>query len=232
MTFFEGEYDGLNIPSLVLSYEIGLRNLSSKEILKKQQDFFLKLKAKLETIDPVKLPEDLQLEYYLRQSDWLFIHEGNPGHHFQLNYESVVDVPAYRANLNYFGFREGWAAYVEDLGREVGLYQTPYHYYSKWEWDLIRSVRLILDVGINNQGWTDETALTEWKKHITGKDGIGIREIKRMRRWPAQVLSYKAGARAFQIAREHAQIKAGENFNLKEFHSNILSKRSIPVQLL
>lgn len=168
----------------------------------------------------------------LRQIDWLFIHEGNPGHHFQLNFETTIDVPAYRSNLSYGGFREGWAAYVENLGQEVGLYQTPYHYYSKWEWDLIRSVRLILDVGINYFGWTDAEAMKEWKKHIEGKDDIGQREITRMRRWPAQVLTYKVGAKAIREARQAAQLSQGDHFDLKVFHTKLLSRSSIPVQLI
>ena len=168
----------------------------------------------------------------LRKVDWLYIHEGCPGHHFQISYEATIDVPDYRNGLAYSGFREGWAAYVENLGQQVGLYQTPFHYYSKWEWDIIRSVRLVLDVGINYYGWTDEQSLAEWQKHIQGRDDIGMREIRRMRRWPAQVLTYKVGDQIIQQIRDQLRQKEGADFDLKAFHTTLLSQRSIPVQLI
>ncbi|MEO1054605.1 MAG: DUF885 domain-containing protein [Bacteroidota bacterium] len=163
-----------------------------------------------------------------RQMDWLFIHEANPGHHFQITYANTLDLPAYRSYFNYAGYSEGWAAYVENLGQEVGLYKTPYAYLGKWEWDLIRSTRLVLDVGINYYGWDDEKALAYWRKHIRGKDEIGWREIKRMRKWPAQVLTYKIGAR--QIKELKQEWVDGGKISLKSFHTFLLNKGSVPVE--
>ncbi|MEN0003580.1 MAG: DUF885 family protein [Bacteroidota bacterium] len=168
----------------------------------------------------------------LRQVDWLFLHEGNPGHHFQINYEALAERPAYRELFSYSGFREGWAAYIENLGQELGLYSTPFHYCSKWEWDLIRSTRLILDVGINYYGWTDEEALIEWQKYIEGQDDIGRREIARMRRWPAQVLTYKVGERAMMRAKAQEEQRLGAAFDLKAFHTTLLAQASIPVKCI
>lgn len=168
----------------------------------------------------------------LRTVDWLFLHEANPGHHFQLNYEGQAAVPEYRSGLSYSGFREGWAAYIENLGSQMGLYQTPWHYYSKWEWDLIRSVRLVLDVGINYEGWTNEEALAEWQQYIVGQDDIGMREIRRMRRWPAQVLTYKIGEKAIREAYKNAQKESRNEVDLKDFHTRLLSKGCIPVHCI
>ncbi|MEO1654661.1 MAG: DUF885 family protein, partial [Bacteroidota bacterium] len=61
-------------------------------------------------------------DYDIRQVDWLYLHEGNPGHHFQLNYENTLLVPTYRQSLSYSGFREGWAAYIEELAFEIDFY--------------------------------------------------------------------------------------------------------------
>ncbi len=168
----------------------------------------------------------------LSQIDWMLIHEGNPGHHFQVSYEDAVTVPPHRRSITYSGFREGWAAYVETLGYQMGLYSTAIKEYSWLEWELIRSTRLILDVGINFYGWTDKQALREWKKHIADKDNIGIREIKRMRNWPAQVLTYKVGARAILELQQAEMNRKGDSFSLKDFHTRLLSNRSIPVKLL
>lgn len=170
--------------------------------------------------------------YNIRQYDWLFIHEGNPGHHYQINYERSLNLPAFRAYLRSSGYTEGWAAYVENLGEMVGLYQTPYDYLGKWEWDIVRSVRIVLDVRLNYYGWTKEQALAYWKSKIPNQDDIAMREIDRMLRWPAQVNSYKVGEGIIKELKIQEQKKLGEKFDLKAFHTKILSQGAIPVEVL
>jgi uncharacterized protein (DUF885 family) len=170
--------------------------------------------------------------FNLRQLDWLLMHEGNPGHHFQGSYASQLDLPAYRNQFFNAGFQEGWAAYTEYYGEDIGLYQTPYDYLGKWEWDIVRSVRVPLDVGINYYGWNNETALAFWKQHIPNQDQIAQREIDRMRRWPAQVHTYKVGAAIIQQLRQQEQKKLDADFDIVAFHKKILDQGRIPVGLL
>lgn len=168
----------------------------------------------------------------LSQIGWLYLHEGVPGHHFQLNSENRADIPTFRQSTNYSGFREGWAAYVEELAHEQNWYETPAQKYSQMEWDLIRSIRLVLDVGLNYDGWSDEKALEVWQSAILDADPIGLREIARMRRWPAQVLTYKIGARVIMETRNNA-LGADRSANaLRAFHARLLSKASIPMALV
>jgi len=133
-----------------------------------------------------------------RSSDWLYLHEAIPGHHFQLSIQQAQGHSAIRQLVRYSGFSEGWAAYTETLGESLGLYQDLYLQLGRWEWDIVRSVRVSLDVGINYYGWSDQRALLFWRQHITDQDAIGEREIQRMRRWPAQVITYKYGAAQIQ----------------------------------
>lgn len=168
----------------------------------------------------------------LADCDWLLIHEGNPGHHFQVNFHNDLRVKPYRSGLSYMGFVEGWAAYTENLGWELGLYKSQYEELGKWNWDLIRSVRIVLDVGLNYHGWNDEKAMNYWQQHIQGQDDIGMREIKRMKRWPAQVLTYKMGEAAILKALEEEKLELGEAFNYKDFHTRILGSGTIPVALI
>ena len=170
--------------------------------------------------------------FNIRQLDWLFMHEGNPGHHFESNYTRQLDLPAYRKQFFNAGFAEGWAAYIEHHGKDVGLYETPYDFLGKWEWDLIRSVRIPLDVGINYYGWNNETALTFWKDHIPNQDEIAQREIDRMRRWPAQVHTYKVGGAILEQLRRKEEERLGDDFDLVAFHKKILNQGRIPIGLL
>ena len=163
--------------------------------------------------------------FNLRQVDWLYLHEGVPGHHFQLSLEKQLtdSLPAYRDFIPFSGYREGWAAYAEEIGSEVGLYRTPYDWMGKHEWDLIRSVRVVLDVALNYQGWSDEKALTFWKQHIYNQDDIAEREIARMKRWPGQVHTYKHGADQILQLKDIFQKEEGNDFDIRKFHDRILN---------
>lgn len=162
-----------------------------------------------------------------RLVDLLYLHEAIPGHHYQIQIQKLYEdsVPIFFQYLPQSVYREGWAAYVEELGEEMGLYRTLYDLMGKHEWNLVRSVRVVLDVGLNYQGWSDEKALAFWKTNINNQEDIAMREINRMRRWPVQVITYKYGAARILEKRRAAKLKGG--FDLKDFHQEILSRGAV-----
>ena len=166
--------------------------------------------------------------------DWLFVHEAVPGHHYQKSIERKLQLPCpeFMQLFWYPGYSEGWAAYTEHLGAEIGVYQDAYSRLGKWEWDLVRSTRVGLDVGTNLLGWSDATALRYWKRHVPNQDRIAMREINRMRRWPAQVLSYKLGEDVILRLKRYAMKQGGATFDIKKFHSLLLSRGSVPLDVL
>jgi len=167
--------------------------------------------------------------YCKRQYDWLFIHEGVPGHHYQLSLANKAKLSDVQQLFFYSGFAEGWGAYAEELGKDLGTYKTPYDELGKWEWDIVRSVRVPLDIGLNYYGWTDQQALEFWKKNIRGQDDIAMREIARIRRWPAQVVTYKYGALQIMHWKEELRKKQGKNFDIRNFHDRVLSHGNLPL---
>jgi len=168
-----------------------------------------------------------------RSLEWLFLHEAVPGHHYQMQLSGMSqNRPAVRALFWYPGFSEGWATYAEDLGKDLGCYRDPYFYLGKWEWDLVRSARLVLDVGIHHQGWTRNQALAWWNDKVPGQKDISEREVDRIFRWPAQSISYKAGEDEILSLRARAAAKAGNGFDLRKLHSLVLQRGSIPLPLL
>jgi uncharacterized protein (DUF885 family) len=169
----------------------------------------------------------------LRALDFLLLHEGIPGHHYQSSLAAKSSAVNPLSELVwYMTYSEGWAAYCEELGKELGLYQTPEEYYGKLEWDLVRSARVVMDVGLNYNGWTREQALAFWKRHIPNQDDIAQREISRMLRWPVQALSYKVGADAILKLREKAQMEQGNSFGLRQFHNWLLSQGPMPFEVI
>lgn len=165
-----------------------------------------------------------------RQITWLYLHEALPGHHYEISYSRSHRISLLQTLFNNPAYSEGWAAYVEEIGWEIGAYNTIYDELGKWEWDLIRSVRVPLDIGLNYYGWSDEQALAFWQKYISDQDEIGLREIARMKRWPCQVITYKYGADKLLQWKARLEKKAG--FNLKNFHEQVLQNGSLPYSIL
>jgi len=165
--------------------------------------------------------------FYFNQVDLLYLHEAIPGRHYLMKIKELFkdSVPAFYQHLPQDIYSEGWAAYVDDLGEEMGLYRTLYDLMGKHEWNLVRSVCVVLDVGLNYQGWSDKKALAFWKTNINNQEDIALQEINRIRRWPVQVITYKYGAARILDKRRAKKLKGG--FNLKEFHQEILSKGGI-----
>lgn len=167
--------------------------------------------------------------YNKRQVDWLFIHEAVPGHHYKSCINAAVKQTDVQRLFYFLGLEEGWGAHVEELGKDLGVYKTPYDELGKWEWDIVRSVRVPMDIGLNYYGWTDEQALTFWKKNIKNQDDIALREIARVKRWPAQCITYKYGAGQIMQWKEQVRKQEGAKFDIRNFHDRILNLGSLPV---
>jgi uncharacterized protein (DUF885 family) len=174
-----------------------------------------------------------QFNFYNRRFNrravaWLYMHEAIPGHHLQ---SSLRKDNALQELFLYPGNFEGWACYVEYLGKDFGLYRDPYSDYGRLEWDLVRSGRLVLDAGIHYLGWTREQALAWWKEHIPGQDEIAEREITRVTNWCGQALSYKIGAETIrQMKNEWVAAHPGQP--LKEFYLWYLQAGMRPLAIM
>ncbi|MCK6690772.1 MAG: DUF885 domain-containing protein [Thermoanaerobaculia bacterium] len=168
-----------------------------------------------------------------RSMDWLFLHEAVPGHHYQWCLrEKLPAQPAFKRHFYYPGNFEGWAAYVEYFGKELGLYRDDFAELGKWEWDLVRSVRILIDVGIHHYGWSKEEALACWKKYIPGQDDIAEREVTRCTNWPAQALSYKVGAWKIRQMADRLKRENPGAFSLPAFHRAYLMAGQTPVEVV
>lgn len=165
-----------------------------------------------------------------REAEWLFIHEATPGHHFQfrvMTEQPACDSPL--SDIRFAAYLEGWGAYAETLGAALGLYRDTGAEASAVAWDLVRSVRVALDVAINYHGWTDEQALEFWREHVRGREDIAMREITRMRRWPGQVVTYKFGAAKYAEWRGRLAAEHGDDFDIRRYHDAVLRYGDMPL---
>ncbi len=171
-------------------------------------------------------------KYNSRAIEWLYMHEAIPGHHLQFSLRAADAADSLQNLFSYPGCFEGWACYVEYEGKKLGLYRSIYSYLGKWEWDLVRSARLVIDAGIHYYGWTTSQALDYWKENIPGQDEIADREISRVTNWPAQALSYKAGADCILNLKNEMMKKYGKRFNEIRFNRSYLSFGMRPPEVI
>jgi uncharacterized protein (DUF885 family) len=160
-----------------------------------------------------------------RSMEWLYMHEAIPGHHLQSVFRNKSDSTSLSSQFFYFGNAEGWACYIEDLGKNLGLYESDFTYLGKLEWDLVRSARLVMETGIHYYGWSYEKAMQYWKENINGQDEIAEREITRITNWPGQALCYKVGALYIKKI-------AAATTDLKKAHEFLLKHSDFPLEVL
>ena len=163
----------------------------------------------------------------------LFLHEAIPGHHFQISLQQEnQQLPDFR-KFNWFGaYGEGWALYTESLGKELGLYTDPYQYFGMLGNEMHRAVRLVVDTGMHNEGWTREHAIKYSLENEAESEAAIIAEIERYMAIPGQALSYKIGQMKILELRKKAQEKMKDKFDIKVFHQKVLESGVLPLALL
>lgn len=163
----------------------------------------------------------------------LSLHEGNPGHHFQITLQrEQKDLPKFRRFGGYTAYSEGWGLYAESLGSELGLYVDPYQYFGMLEGELFRAIRLVVDTGLHSKGWTREQVLDYIEENSATSEARRVSETERYIAIPGQALAYKIGQLKLLELRSRAQRELGERFDLRKFHTVILADGPLPLDVL
>jgi uncharacterized protein (DUF885 family) len=160
-------------------------------------------------------------------------HEGIPGHHMQLSVQQTLKgLPEFRKHGGNSAYTEGWALYAEQLGKEVGFYQDPGSDYGRLRSELFRAVRLVVDTGIHDMGWSRDQVV-EYMRNSHAVDEPTIQsETDRYISWPAQACSYKLGQLKIRELRTRATQQIGSHFDIRSFHDEVLAGGSLPLDLL
>ncbi len=176
----------------------------------------------LNTYEPEK-----QVKY---DKESLVLHEAVPGHIFQITLaRSQGDLPELRKFYHNSAYIEGWALYSESLGAPLGLYRDPYSRFGQLASERFRAVRLVVDTGIHEMGWSRAQALDFFQTHAPGES---MAEIDRYISWPAQALSYKMGQLRIRQLRTEAESKLGTKFDVRLFHDAVLRGGTLPLDVL
>lgn len=179
----------------------------------------------LNTYEPKKQSR-LQLEATL-------FHELIPGHHFQiaLEHENKA-LPRLNKYLWNSGFGEGWALYVERLVDEEGLYRDDISRLGMLSNEALRAARLVVDTGIHEFHWTRPKAIAYLKKYTAMPDFMIESEVDRYIMNPGQATSYMLGKIEIESLRALAKKRLGKQFNIAEFHHQILQNGTVSLSIL
>lgn len=181
----------------------------------------LKFKRKgtfyINTFEPEKINKH---ELYV-----LTIHEGIPGHHYEINYHSNRDIGDFFKAISYDSYSEGWGLYCESLGD----YSDPKKKYFRLKYDMLRSVRLVIDTAIHYFGWDYNKCFSFMKENLNSSDESIHRALLRYIDNPGQALTYKVGEKTILYLKD----KFLKNDNdVKDFHEIIMRIGPCPMDQL
>jgi len=163
----------------------------------------------------------------------LSLHEGNPGHHFQISVaREQKELPRFRRFGGYTAYSEGWGLYAESLGPDLGMYTDPYQYFGRLEGELFRAIRLVVDTGLHSKGWTREQVLEYIDANSATSDARAVAETERYIAIPGQALAYKIGQLKISQLRARAEQALGPRFDVRKFHTVILADGALPLDVL
>lgn len=179
----------------------------------------------------MNLSRPADLPYYSMPT--LIHHEGIPGHHLQRSIRlSNTDLPSFRRFIPFTSYTEGWAMYAEYLADEMGLITTPQQKIGLLRSDLLRTVRLLCDLGIHHKKWLRDQAIDYLVENAGVSKELASREIDRYIVDPGQGCAYKVGQLKFFELREYMEKELKHDFNLKDFHRIVLENGAMPLPIL
>ena len=163
----------------------------------------------------------------------LFLHEGEPGHHFQISLaQENPRLPSFMRFGGNTAYVEGWALYSETLGYPMGLYTDLYQRFGNLNDEMLRAMRLVVDTGIHAKGWTRDQAIAYILSNSGESRTDATAEVERYIAIPSQAVAYKIGALKIQELRDRAKAALGPKFDIREFHAQVLGSGALPLPIL
>jgi uncharacterized protein (DUF885 family) len=163
----------------------------------------------------------------------LYLHEGVPGHHFQISLaQENTSLPPFQRFGGNTAFVEGWALYAESLGPELGMFKDPYQLQGRYDDEMLRAMRLVVDTGLHSKGWTRDQSIQYMLDHSAMGKTDATAEVERYIAIPSQALAYKVGQLTISRLRAKAEKALGPKFDIKGFHAQVLMTGALPMAVL
>jgi len=186
------------------------------------------------------IPEDWsekQAESFLREYNRisvkiLSIHEALPGHYVQLYYAnrhpSII-----RSILGSGVMIEGWAHYTEGMMIDEGFGNgDPRYSLVQMKWKLRGIANAIIDQKIHAGTMTEEEAIELMVDETFQEEAEASAKWRRAQLSFGQLSTYFVGSELMLDLKRDIEQEKGSNFNLKDFHEELLSHGSVPIRHL
>ena len=167
------------------------------------------------------------------QMEVIAYHEGLPGHHMQISIaQELTGAPMFRTQAGFNAYQEGWGLYAESLAKEMGAYQDPYNDFGRLTTEIWRAIRLVVDTGLHDKGWTEDEAVQYFTANSPAAEGQIRSEVQRYIVMPGQATGYKIGMLKIQALRANAEAELGDDFDIRGFHDAVLGGGALPLPIL
>jgi hypothetical protein len=165
-------------------------------------------------------------------TETLVLHESIPGHHTQVHSTKYLDM---HNNLlyQYFpeitnGFVEGWGLFSEKLGHD----QSDWDIIGQIEYDMLRTLRVIVDIRIHYKGYTVDEIYNYMKNYLSISENKLKTEIYRYVCMPGQAISYKVGSQIYKTILKKNNIKYYLDPKAIEIYKEIINNGPMPLKFL
>lgn len=163
-------------------------------------------------------------------------HEGYSGHMYQNVYFSRLNLPTIRYLIDYNGYSEGWATYIENNSYQYAeSYKKQENEFKLYQINqkITQATICLIDIGIHYEGWTYD----EYKKYI--KETFGDLDEKSLKEQydifietPTNYLQYYLTGMKLQDLHDDAKKDLGDKFKTTEFNKVVLETGPASFEIL
>ena len=162
----------------------------------------------------------------------IIIHEGIPGHYFQLA-TSWKNPDLLRRRFIDSGANEGIAFYVEEMLLQAGLFDdNPHTRETIYSFMRLRALRVEADVNLALGIFNTDEAADFLTKSVPMDKQTAIEDASFYSYFPGQAISYQIGKIQVMKFLSDAKLVLGNKFNLKNFHDFLMLNGNVPISLL
>jgi uncharacterized protein (DUF885 family) len=161
----------------------------------------------------------------------IIVHEGIPGHYFQLCLSWKQDDPIRR---HYYdsGANEGIGFYAEEMMLQAGLFDdSPHTREIIYSFMRLRALRVEVDVKLALGEFTLEQAAKYLEEKVPMDPATAREEATFFSTAPGQAITYQIGKLQITKFLAEARMKQGEKFNLRAFHDFVWKNGNVPIAL-
>ncbi len=216
-------YRNLPVPAYVVPFELGVTD-----------DLTGPTRLDQDGTSYIRVPS-LSLGYFnlstARDPRPIIVHEGVPGHYFQLCLSWANTDPIRRYYYD-SGANEGIGFYAEEMMLQAGLFDdSPRTREIIYSFMRLRALRVEVDVKLAIGEFTLEQAADYLSKTVPMDHGTAIEEAAMFSSTPGQAISYQIGKIQIMRLLADARQKQGNSFSLQSFHDFVWTNGNVPFSL-